>query len=70
MRRPKLAEINLNHRPARGKIRPMTDYESVHRDLGHDDGDELAAAVEAYEALEYADAVAADIAETKGQPGE
>jgi hypothetical protein len=48
----------------------MTDYESVHRDLGHDDGGELAAAVEAYEALEYADAVAADIAETKGQPGE
>ncbi len=48
----------------------MTDYESVHRDLGHDDGEELGAAVEAYEALEYAAAVAADIAETKGQPDE
>jgi hypothetical protein len=48
----------------------MTDYESVNRDLGHDDGDELAEAVEAYEALEYAAAVAADIAETKGQPDE
>ena len=46
----------------------MTDYERVHRDLGHDDGEELSAAVEAYEALEYAAAAAA--AETKGQPDE
>jgi hypothetical protein len=48
----------------------MTDYESINRDLGHDDGDELGEAVEAYEALEYAAAVAADLAETKGQPDE
>jgi hypothetical protein len=38
----------------------MTDYESFNRDLGHDDGDELAAAVEAFEALEWAAAVKAD----------